>query len=153
MNRKLIDANLQPTVKLVLRQPCARGRDDEHLFTGGGGVVTWLVGLVGGDTALLLGAGVVLLLTDAEGLLLSGGIRKEEQQKKEIGFGLVPASVSDSESSSSSSSLEQLDSSFLPSSPSSTFSGSKFFQVSKNIFVCYIESCLALRERNKTKVI
>ena len=37
----------------------------------------------------------------------------------------APASVSDSESSSSSSSLEQLDSSFLPSSSSSTFSGSR----------------------------
>jgi len=52
-------------------------------FTGEGGVVTWLVGLVGGDTVLLLGAGVVLLLNDAEGLLLSGGIRKEEKQKSE----------------------------------------------------------------------
>lgn len=60
-------------------------------FTGDVGVVTWLVGLVGDDVLILVGTGVVLLLTDAEGLLLSGekkrkGLRivyiKKEQQMK-----------------------------------------------------------------------
>lgn len=39
------------------------------------GVVTWFVGLVGGDTVMLVEVAVVLLLllTDAEGLLLSAG--------------------------------------------------------------------------------
>lgn len=45
------------------------------------GVVSWLVGLVGDDTVMLAGAGVVLLLTDAEGLLLSGRVRKNELLK------------------------------------------------------------------------
>lgn len=40
-------------------------------FTGDVGVVTWLVGLVGDEVLMPVGAGVVLLLTDAEGLLLS----------------------------------------------------------------------------------
>lgn len=81
---------------------------------------------------------VVLLLTDAEGLLLSAGGEKTRQTQKNLikksllssphwltRVAFTPASVSDSESSSSSSSLEQLDSSFFPSSSSSTFSGSK----------------------------
>lgn len=50
---------------------CPAGRT---FFTGEVGVVTWLVGLVGGDAGALAGGGVVLLLTDAEVLLLSGGI-------------------------------------------------------------------------------
>lgn len=42
-----------------------------HTFlTGEVGVVTWLVGMVGDDTVVL--SPVVLLLTAAEGLLLSG---------------------------------------------------------------------------------
>lgn len=45
-------------------------------FTGEVGVVTWFVGLVGGDTAMLVEVAVVLLLTDAEGLLLSGGVKE-----------------------------------------------------------------------------
>lgn len=43
------------------------------------GVVNWLVGLLGDDTVMLAGVGVVLLLTDAEGLLLSGGVEKEKK--------------------------------------------------------------------------
>ena len=38
------------------------------------GVVTWLVGLVGDDTPTVVGVGVVLLLTAAEGLFLSKGV-------------------------------------------------------------------------------
>ena len=53
------------------------------MFTGEGGVVTWLVGLVGGDTGMSAGAGVVLLLTDAAGLLLSGGGRKKRARVKQ----------------------------------------------------------------------
>lgn len=49
---------------------------DHTFFTGEVGVVTWLAGLVGDDTVILVGVGVVLLLTDAEGLLLSGGVKK-----------------------------------------------------------------------------
>lgn len=37
-----------------------------------------MVGLVGDETVMLAWVGVVLLLTDAEGLLLSGGIRKKK---------------------------------------------------------------------------
>lgn len=47
-------------------------------FTGEVGVVTWFVGLVGGDTVMLVEVAVVLLLTDAEGLLLSGGVKKKK---------------------------------------------------------------------------
>lgn len=104
------------------------------------GVVTWFVGLVGGDTVMLVEVAVVLSLTDAEGLLLSLGgekmrhIKRNPKLRRKLCYlplnwptrvAFTPASVSDSESSSSSSSLEQLDSSFFPSSSSSTFSGSK----------------------------
>ncbi len=47
-------------------------------FTGEVGVVTWLVGLVGGDMVMLVEVGVVLLLTDAAGLLLSKWIKVKE---------------------------------------------------------------------------
>lgn len=53
---------------------CPPGRT---FFTGEVGVVTWLVGLVGGDTVMLVGAGVVLLLTDAASLVFSGGDEKK----------------------------------------------------------------------------
>lgn len=47
------------------------------------GVVTWLVGLVGGETVMLVEvAVVVLLLTDAEGLVLSAGDEKMLQIKQ-----------------------------------------------------------------------
>lgn len=56
---------------------CAQGRitnttPGPTFFTGDVGVVTWLVGLVGDDVLMPVAAGVVLLLTDAEALLLSG---------------------------------------------------------------------------------
>lgn len=54
---------------------CLPGRT---FFTGEVGLVTWLVGLVGGDTVMLVEVGVVLLLTDAAGLLLSGEIGEIE---------------------------------------------------------------------------
>lgn len=48
-------------------------------LTGEVGVVTWLVGLVGDDTEMLAGVGVVLLLTAADCLFLSveGGRTKK----------------------------------------------------------------------------
>lgn len=49
-------------------------------FTGEVGVVTWLVGLAGDDTVMLVGVGAVLLLTDAEGLLLSEEVKKERRK-------------------------------------------------------------------------
>lgn len=129
------------------RHPLARSGSGRHaalppgrtFLSGEVGVVTWFVGLVGGDTVMLVEVAVTLLLTDAEGLLLSAGetalqIKNHHPKKNPAHIhslawlaraALAPASVSDSESSSSSSSLEQLDSSFFPSSSSSTFSGSK----------------------------
>lgn len=54
-------------------------------FSGEVGVITWFVGLVGGDTVMLVEVAVVLLLTDAEGLLLSGGgVQKRRQCSKTI---------------------------------------------------------------------
>lgn len=108
---------------------CHRGRT---FFIGDVGLVTWFVGLVGGDT-VLVEVVVVLLLTDADGLVFSKNQKTTINCLQPLSVSslaaahthTVPASVSDSESSSSSSSLEQLDSSFFPSSSSSTFSGSK----------------------------
>ena len=40
-----------------------------------------MVGLVGDETVILVGVGVVPLLTDAEGLLLSGGVKKKKEIK------------------------------------------------------------------------
>ncbi len=57
---------------------CPPGRT---FFTGEVGVVTWLVGLAGDDTVMLVGAGAVLLLTDAEGLFLSGGFEEKGKKK------------------------------------------------------------------------
>lgn len=64
--------------------PLARSGSGRHaalppgrtFLSGEVGVVTWLVGLVGGDTVMLVEVAVVLLLTDAEGLLLSAGDEK-----------------------------------------------------------------------------
>lgn len=108
-------------------------------------MVTWLLGVVGDVTVILVGAGAGVLLEmldGIEGLVLSGKKNKIREYVNNFhkiyhkaSWGSVcgghcikqlPASFSDSESSSSSSSLEQLDSSFFPSpSSSSTFSGSR----------------------------
>lgn len=64
----------------LLRHPLAPALGDtpplppgRTFLSGEVGVVTWLVGLVGGDTVMLVEVAVVLLLTDAEGLVLSAG--------------------------------------------------------------------------------
>lgn len=55
-------------------------RPPRHTFLiGEVGVVTWLVGLAGEVTAMLAGVGVVLLLTEAEGLLLSGEVKRSNK--------------------------------------------------------------------------
>lgn len=59
----------------IINTTCPPGRT---FFTGEVGVVTWLVGLVGDDTVTVVGVGAVLLLTDAEGLLLSGRVKKKK---------------------------------------------------------------------------
>lgn len=46
-------------------------------FIGEVGVVTWFVGLVGGDTVMLVEVVVILLLMDADGLVLSEGGNKK----------------------------------------------------------------------------
>lgn len=54
-------------------------------FSGEVGVITWFVGLVGGDTVMLVEVAVMLLLTDAEGLLLSGrDVQKRRQCSETI---------------------------------------------------------------------
>lgn len=61
-----------------MKQTCPPGRT---FLTGEVGAVTWLVGLVGDDTVTLAGPGVVLLLTGAEGLLLSRRGQKRSWKK------------------------------------------------------------------------
>lgn len=73
----------------LLRHPLAHSGSGRHaslppgrtFLSGEVGVVTWLVGLVGGDTVMLVEVAVVLLLTDAEGLFLSAGEEKMFQMK------------------------------------------------------------------------
>lgn len=58
---------------LALDDPLPSRPPGRTFLSGEVGVVTWFVGLVGGETVMLVEVAVVLLLTDAEGLLLSAG--------------------------------------------------------------------------------